>query len=304
MNSTREIGVVHLVRAQNGIETFKCFLKSYRQNDGGIEHDLIVVMKGFSEKYGKAEYMELLKDLKHITFEVPDIGYDITAYFAAFRHFAKQYKYFCFLNSFSVIQVKDWLHKLHEYISQSNVGLVGATGSWQSHRPGGKSLFGSLIMVGTTHYQLYLEKVYWKRMLLGIIGAWQHIPLLLNCKPYPNFHIRTNAFMISSDLMQRINYPMINSKSDALEFESGRNGLTMQVLLLNMKALVVAKDGIGYEMKSWNESKTFWQSEQENLLVADNQTRDYQFGNLERRGYLSCLAWKIGCDNGNNGTRE
>ena len=304
MNSTREIGVIHLVRAQNGIEPLRHFLESYRQNPGGIEHDLIVVMKGFNEEYGKTEYMELLKDFKHITFEVSDRGYDITAYFAAFRHYAKQYHYFFFLNSFSVLQDKNWLQHSHEYISQPNVGLVGATGSWQSHRPGGKSLFGSLIMVGILHYQLYLEKVYWKRMLLGIIGAWHHIPLLLNCKPYPNFHIRTNAFMISSNLMQQINCRNINSKSDALEFESGRNGLTMQVLMLKKKVLVVGKDGKGYEMQFWNESKTFWQSEQENLLVADNQTYKYQFGSLDTRRYLSCMAWRIECENSNNGVSE
>lgn len=40
--------------------------------------------------------------------------------------------------------------------------------------------------------------------------------------------------------------------------------------------IVVGKDGEGYDKKEWRKSRTFRQSEQENLLVADNQTRDYQ----------------------------
>jgi hypothetical protein len=304
MNSTREIGVVHLVRAQNGVEPFRCFLESYRQNDGGIEHDLIVVLKGFDEAQSNKEYLKLLKDFKHTYIEVPDIGYDITAYFAAFRHYAKQYRYFCFLNSFSVLQDKNWLQQFHEYISQSNVGLVGATGSWQSHIYKKMSWFKVFIKVGIDHFQLYKDKIYWKRVVLGIVGSWNHVLFLVNCKPFPNFHIRTNAFMISAKLLQQIHLPTIKNKIDAYKFESGRNGLTTQVLMLKKKVLVVGKDGKGYEMQLWNESKTFWQSEQENLLVADNQTRDYQFGSIERRRYLSCMAWKMGCDNSNIGARQ
>ena len=39
------------------------------------------------------------------------------------------------------------------------------------------------------------------------------------------------------------------------------------------------------------ESETFWQGEQDNLLVADNQTESYQRGDPGRRYALSTFAW-------------
>ena len=44
---TKEVCVVHLVRAHNGVGPFARFLKSYEINRGGMEHDLLIVFKGF-----------------------------------------------------------------------------------------------------------------------------------------------------------------------------------------------------------------------------------------------------------------
>lgn len=79
----------------------------------------------------------------------------------------------------------------------------------------------------------------------------------------------------------------------AYKFESGKKGLTRQILDMGKEVLVVGKDGAGYKMGLWNRSKTFWQDDQENLLVADNQTRSYQNGTMEQRRYLSIMAWGI-----------
>lgn len=59
---------------------------------------------------------------------------------------------------------------------------------------------------------------------------------------------------------------------------------------MSKAVLVVGKDGIGYEMERWSENRTFWQSEQEDLLMA-NQTRGYQHGSSEQRKRLSSNAW-------------
>ena len=99
--------------------------------------------------------------------------------------------------------------------------------------------------------------------------------------------------MISGELMLRIKCPSMRSKRDAYRFESGKNGLTMQIVREGKRVLVVGKDGMAYEQNAWHESKTFWQSEQENLLVADNQTRDYAEGSSSRRRYLRLTAWGI-----------
>ncbi|MBI5627065.1 MAG: hypothetical protein HY935_07720 [Nitrosomonadales bacterium] len=288
----KELCVVHLVRELNGIEPFERFLKSYRQNPGGIDHDLLIIFKGFNSDSEKAEHLKLLAPFRHSTLDVADVGFDITAYFTAAREFASEYRYFCFLNSFSVILDNEWLRKLYEQISRPGIGLAGATGSWQSLR--GSGIFWLMMaMVGAAilDYRLLSNQPVWRRLTLSTTAGWQHGSFLRNFNQFPNYHVRTNAFMISSELMKKIKFQEIITKTDAYKFESGISGLTQQVLEMGKTILVVGKDGIGYEMERWNKSMTFWQSEQENLLVADNQTCDYQYGTMERRQNLSNGAW-------------
>ncbi|MHB1236571.1 MAG: hypothetical protein ACYCY7_03315 [Gallionella sp.] len=295
----KELCVAHLVRAQNGIETFTRFIESYRQNPGGINHDLLVIFKGFNSPDEKKEYLRLLAPFKYATLDVPDIGFDITAYFTVVKRFAAQYRYFCFLNSSSEILDHEWLSKLHKHISQPGVGLVGATGSWESHGPQTISWW-EVLDVAQQHYRVHAQKPFRTRVILAGIGArnycrsvdvWNFRLLPVYFDPFPNYHLRTNAFIISAQMMRGLKCPRIRNKLDAYSFESGKNGLTKQILREGKKVIVVGRDGIGYEKEAWCVSKTFRQADQENLLVADNQTRDYQLGTPEQREYLSNITW-------------
>ena len=296
----KELCVVHLVRAQNGIEPFRRFLESYRGNPGGIEHDLLIVFKGFARPQDTAECRELLAPFRHAAFNVSDEGFDITAYFSVVKRYSEQYRYFCFLNSYSVILDINWLKKLHENICRPGVGLVGATGSWGSHNP-----YQSIFKLPSVAPQKKKRPLY-KALLLPLVifalrlrQAIRDIPIRMSFDLFPSYHIRTNAFMISGELMKKLKCPSMKTKMDAYRFESGRKGLSRQILAMGKRVIVVGKDGRGYEKEDWRESRTFWRYEQENLLVADNQTRDYQEGCQERRQYLSSFAWRKA--NGGNG---
>jgi hypothetical protein len=67
--------------------------------------------------------------------------------------------------------------------------------------------------------------------------------------------------------------------------------LTWQVQALGLHAVIVDRRGQSYGVADWARSATFWQGEQEGLLVADNQTELYQNGSVERRSVLSRFAW-------------
>ena len=284
------IAVVHLARACNGTEPFKRFLDSYRDNPGGIDHDLLIVFKGFERPEHAEEYRKLLAPFPHLPLEITDEGFDITAYFTAVEHYSEQYRYFCFLNSFSVIQDPEWLKKLHDHIVRPGVGLVGATGSWQGL--GIKSSNNNLASaIKSKVLSIEKDRSVWDGIIYIILGIFRHIFFSIYFHRFPNYHLRTNAFMISSEDWKKLKFSPVRSKMDALKFESGKNGLTRQILGFGKQVLVVGKDGIGYDMASWNRSGTFWQSEQENLLVADNQTSDYRDGSPERRRFLSFSAW-------------
>ncbi len=295
----KEICVVHLVRALNGIEPFRRFLESYRINQGGIEHDLLIVFKGFNQSQITKRYRELLSPFNYAWIEISDEGLDITVYFSVIKYYSHQFRNFCFLNSYSEILDSDWLKKLYINLCKPDVGLVGATGSWNSNRSNAYLWFCSELkrIRNITERKplssgvLVASDKVMPRGKRVINNIWSHLQYLIYFNSFPNFHIRTNAFMVSGELMQNIICNPVKTKMHAYKFESGKIGLTQQVLNMKKKVLVVGKDGVGYDKESWHLSKTFWGFDQENLLVADNQTRDYQEGSSERREYLSAIAW-------------
>jgi hypothetical protein len=299
----KELCVVHLVRASNGIDTLARFLESYQANPGGIEHDLLIVFKGFEGSHDAARHEELLSPFRHATLFVSDEGFDITAYWAAVRNGSDRYRYYCFLNSYSELLDRDWLRKLHAQVIQPGVGIAGATGSWNSHHSNVFIWFRSIVStvlglpdrpprastetaIGTKTGRYYVEQTG-----AELKRAWNAVQFLARVAPFPNYHVRTNAFLISGALMTSLDRRPVKTKMDAYMFESGKNGLTQQVFRKGMRVIVVGKDGTGYEKESWGESRTFWRANQENLLVADNQTRDFQNGTPERRRHLSTMAW-------------
>lgn len=60
---------------------------------------------------------------------------------------------------------------------------------------------------------------------------------------------------------------------------------------LTTSSLVVDSLGATYDAEHWDRSCTFYQGEQDGLLVADNQTLFYTNGDADRRRLLSTLAW-------------
>jgi hypothetical protein len=272
------IAVVHLVRAKNGIEPLRRFLDSYSLLSPGIPHDLLIIYKGFRGRI-PPEFAAALSATPHREIHSGDIGYDIAPYFHAAR--IPDYDFLCFLNSFSVILDQNWLLKLYSHASREGVGIAGATGSWES-------VYSDLQGIIETKNQP--PGVVRKRLrsladtqLLKFYGK--------RFAPFPNFHIRTNAFMINRNLFLGIKRPRLILKIHAHEFESGRESLTGQILEKGLKPIVVGRDGAGYEKEHWHISGTFRQGEQGNLLVADNQTIRYHRLAPEEREKLRIHTW-------------
>ena len=289
-----EICVVHLVRAQNGIVPLKNFLESYKQNSGGIEHDLLILFKGFEREKELQEYRLVLEPFKYKELHVPDEGFDITAYFAVPRSF--DYKYYCFLNSFSVILDTEWLLKMYQHISRDGVGMVGASGSYQSlgddpfHNQWKQLIKEAIPNSKYPRLRNYrLGRLDWilRYIIKDVIKAWR----FRHFDPFPNFHIRSNGFIVREDIIKNIVCPKIRSKMDAYKCESGRRSITKQIMKLGKVVLVIGKDGKAYEKEDWWKSNVFWRGSQENLLISDNQTRAYAESDLSHKIHFSHSAW-------------
>lgn len=272
------IGLAHLVRAKNGTAPFKRFLDSYRAHPPGCEHELLLLCKGFGARQELQPYRELLGDIRCRALWLPDVGFDIRPYFVAARRFT--HPYFCFLNSYSEALADDWLAKMYRHSARPGVGLVGATSSYLS-------MYDNLF---DWHDQIRQHPNY-----QGALGrARLAVRTLLYRRWFPSFpnpFIRTNAFLIARDVMLRIRRPALRAKVDANRFESGVDSLTRQVERLGLRALVVGRDGVGYEQADWPYSNTFMQHDQGNLLVADNRTLQYAASDNEERLRISRASW-------------
>jgi hypothetical protein len=114
---------------------------------------------------------------------------------------------------------------------------------------------------------------------------------LLRYEGFPAHHLRSNCFMLSRELFLSLRMGPINGKRDAFYVESGRGSITRQVQARGLRTLVVDRDGTTYDQAQWPDSLTFWQGDQERLLMADNQTDVYTNGSPTRRRMLSEFAW-------------
>jgi hypothetical protein len=127
--------------------------------------------------------------------------------------------------------------------------------------------------------------------IVGCTGSWESA-----CgRPFPNPHIRTNAFILRRDLFLALDMPEPRTKEDASKLEAGHDSITWQVLSCGLRAVVVNADGDKFDVDapygSVRKSATFRWGSQESLLVADNRTDDYQNASPERRAFLRKLAW-------------
>jgi hypothetical protein len=276
-----DIAIVHLVRKQNGIEPFKKFINSYKNYSAGIDHDLVLAFKGFQNEIEKNTYREILKSCAFMEIDVPDKGFDIGSYQYVFSMLAEEYGYFCFLNSYSEILCNDWLLLLHKAINHQTDKLAGCSASCGSLY--NDRTFEYWKLDNSQDYPPFLVKTV---LFLLRSFRWFFFPSA------PNPHIRTNAFMISTEVLKQVHVPHIRNKIDAYRFESGRNSLTRQIQQMQYQPVVVGANGKIYNIENWFESNTFWRSNQQNLIIADNQTRYYEKSGFKTRAFLSYKAWQ------------
>jgi len=322
----RDIAVIYLFRFAEGESPVSRFLESYRKHPAGIDHDFYVVFKGFPDQATLAAGRALFADVSFTPIELDDSGYDIGSYLNAAKIVLNSH--LIFLNTFSQIRGKDWLRHFDCTLRIPNVGLVGATGSWQANTSGYEAAIANLLRY---EWRWPIARILSQRWVgrLGLNQAIQRrIALRKNNSPllvalariihrpgpkltvkglflapfdyvqkfyqygrFPNPHIRTNAFMIERKKFLSLKFPAFVSKQDVYRFESGRRSLTRQILASGLKPVVVGRDGTMYEISEWRSSSTFWTNEQDNLIIADNRTVDYAQGERSFRTKLENFAW-------------
>ena len=152
-----DIGVVYLYRFAEGELPVQTFLDSYRTHPAGIEHDLHVIFKGFPDRRSLTSAQALFVGLPINAIELEDKGYDIGSYFSAAKVVSN--RRLIFFNTFTELLADDWLKKFDKALSLPGVGLVGATGSWQSHSSGYEAIIRRVCQ-RVVHPLEFLEEIF------------------------------------------------------------------------------------------------------------------------------------------------
>ena len=244
------IGVAFLARGLHPEweHAFRRFVRSYRRFPAGIPHRLYVIFKGYRDPEHLARAVEHFIALPHLAVHTHDAGFDIGCYQRMAREMKEEFV--CFLNTKSEVLSANWLRKLAQHAFQSQVGLVGNTGSYES-----------------PHH------------------------LIPEVPPFPDPHIRTNAFLIQRERFLRIVEGLeIRSKSDGWMFECGPESLTRQVLRAGLKAFVVGRDGRAHEIAQWPESRTYC-TRGAAPLIGDDTYRKYRAADRLGKRQIETIMW-------------
>jgi hypothetical protein len=264
------IGLVHLVWAPLGPEPLREFLRSYHEHPPGAEHELVIALNGArSESADESSRAALLAELagtQHRLFALEKPVLDLAAYDAAAR--GLEHPRICLVNSYSVGLTDGWLGLLSQALDAPGVGLVGASGSWESQAEWVRG-----------------RPRHWAYQLLTLRAARSDYPR------FANPHVRTTGFMIGRELLLEMGLDAVRDKRTAYLQESGRASMTRHVQERGLRAVVVGRDGRSYDVDDWPLSRTFRIGEQENLLIADKQTRDYERAAPRTRRRLCRDSW-------------
>jgi hypothetical protein len=292
--------LVHLVRAANGVAPVAAFLASYERFEAACEHELVLLLKGFGDSplLDEVRARAAAHGVSEVT--VDDDGYDLTAYVKAAR--CLPHDRLCFVNSFSEVLADGWLGALADPLADPGVGATAATASWASIL--GYSLWQA--GVGGGYDAVFTDRrstqiaileanglacpgrwINWRGNVIEVLRGLRRGAL------FPAAHLRTNAFCIRGATLRGLGLGRASTKRASYELESGRDSITRRLNAQRLATLVVDRRGRTLPLERWPEASVFWQDEQQDLLVSDNQTRLYDAASPEQRAALRGYAWGL-----------
>lgn len=250
-DQNHSVAVAYLARGQgnNYLDHFKRFRDTYRSHSAGINHKLYIVFKGFDSQNARRSAEEVFAEMEFTSIDTDDLRFDIGAYADSLASISEEFV--CFLNTYSEILSQDWLQKLIFNLVSPGVGMVGATGSYESLRT---------INRGFPSF------------------------------PNPHLRTNAFA-MRSSDARTILDSYEIRNKLDTFFIESGEGSVTRKIMALGLTCLIVGADGRGFSPPQWLQSATCRLGLQENLLISDNYTREYLTLSSAERLTLAAEAW-------------
>ncbi len=288
--------VVYLSRRKDkgGRQLFSNFAASYRKHPAGCPHTLIVVKKGFQNHPEEwDQWKTALAGVSFLEREIPDETYTFCDLVP--REFPD--RYILFLTAHSEILVDGWLEFYMRHADPNR--MLAAHGAHGTFYDGWNDVNLHDRSQGTS------SQIFRKRprraminALYGTLLRWFPGPRVSFENPFnppPESHLRTNAFMTPPGILDRIDWPApdeLRVKRCTYIFECGRLGFSAQARKAGMEAFVVGSDGRKTPVAEAYSAETFaCENQLENMIVADNRTRDYDTSSQHARRRFEKNLW-------------
>jgi hypothetical protein len=283
MKKDPAIAVVYLSWLPFGIAHFKVFIDSYINCPAGYSHKLIIAFNGTALQSPNTieEYKEYLRQKNIIDVEFLSFasGQDISVYKRSAETIEADF--FLFLNTYTKFEAPGWL-SFYVKNWRDDVGLIGTTGSYADYRSAISTRIKYTLQDKIPLSVKFRELKYYIK--LGLVYG-HHF------KGFPAPHVRTTGFFTSKEIFTAIKHEVLKDKMRAYFFENGRESMTAQVQRMGYECLLIDKNGNAYSVKDWPLSRLFWNAEQEDLLISDNQTRMYANASEKEKKILRKIAW-------------
>lgn len=264
--------------AEFGRRSAEAFFDHYHRHPAGIAHELVVVLKGWTDDSGREQVRRWAISCGATVLELPDDGLDWAAYFRVAPLLTQTWV--LFLNTHSRPIGDGWLDLLVAAAAKPESGAVAATGSWGS-------IASPLPPFEWNPRQLLLYPARVAKAAAEFATSLHEFPR------FPNAHLRSNAFLFRRELFVAFakEQQLPREKRDTHRLESGRAGLPRFLRERGVTPFVVGRDGKHFEPGKWVEAGTFRFPGQPNLLIEDNQTDFYRLADRFCRRRLEQASW-------------
>ncbi len=192
---------------------------------------------------------------------------------------------------FLVVQAPAWMDKRNTLRRQIVYGLAHLPSVLKKRRAVFRRLKKELVQLAVnppedreeteSGFEQHWEHITCDGGVLHSIGDFKH---------FPNPHLRSNAFMVRREQLLDLSFELENTKAAASRFESGPDGLPVRLAAQGLSAILVGIDG-AYEVQDWPKSETFRLADQSNVLVSDNQVRNFDAMSESFKKLHMRMAW-------------
>ena len=247
----KDLCAIYIARKQEGIESWQRFARSLA---GSFGYDLCIVYKGFANWHEQQEWHHHAP-ANAIALELPDDGFDLTAYRRAAE--VLLHKYVICFNSHTEAVCDEWPQIILKNLERGHK-LVGAFGSYESFQK-------------------------------GVLRR-----LIYPSFPNPHIRTNAFA-MPRELLLELFPKNTLLTKVQCHLLESGYNGLTRQIEALANRVYEapVTVDRF-WNVRRWHQwwfCNMFRNQYQGDLMFTDNQTRFFDSLSVQGKGLLERQTW-------------